>query len=309
VEFTITALNGDSVKVESDNWMTAMGKALAFFDIEIGTIGKLTCSPARDGSVFIEDPTGMRSWMIRQHAPDISVRVTERSRLERWEVTRDQRGGRAPDLDRSSASRPGDSPGRATSLPPWNTATDADDPEPIDFDRPPPKMTMPSESSLRARSLSERIERLTEEAQSTSRERACELALDLIEEYVRTEASSIAIGTLSDPALRFAAARGPLAPSVIGRQAGFGEGLVGMCFDMRGTLLVNDVASDTPNLDQLDRRLSALAVLCVPLLDDDATAYGVIQLINPPDRQFTRAHVEVVENVARTLAGSLASRV
>src|SRR5262245_11500901 len=119
--------------------MTAMGKALAFFDIEIGTIGKLTCSPARDGSVFIEDPTGMRSWMIRQHARDISVRVTERSRLERWEVTRDprdQRSGRNPEP-----------PGRVSSLPPWNTessasglrhpATDADDGEPIDFNRPP----------------------------------------------------------------------------------------------------------------------------------------------------------------------------
>ena len=38
MEFTITALNGYSVKVESENWMTAMGKALAFFDIEISSI-------------------------------------------------------------------------------------------------------------------------------------------------------------------------------------------------------------------------------------------------------------------------------
>ncbi|MEQ1570933.1 MAG: GAF domain-containing protein [Myxococcota bacterium] len=279
MEYTITALNGDSVKIESDNWMTAMGKALAFFDIDISTIGKLTCSPARDGSVFIEDPTGMRSWMIRQHAPDISVRVTQRSPQERWEAIREQVKPLTL-LEEEAAVR-----------------------------RPPPKMTMPSDSSLRTRSLSERIVDLERLAQVASREAACEASLELVAEYVHTEASSIAIGTLSDPALRFAAARGPLGPQVIGRQAGFGEGLVGMCFDMRGTLLVNDVASDTPNLDQIDRKLPALAVLCVPLLDDESTAYGVIQLINPPDRQFTRAHVEVVESVARTLAGALASRV
>ncbi len=31
MEYTITALNGDSVKIESENWMMAMGKSLAFF--------------------------------------------------------------------------------------------------------------------------------------------------------------------------------------------------------------------------------------------------------------------------------------
>jgi putative methionine-R-sulfoxide reductase with GAF domain len=275
VEYTITALNGDSVKVESENWMTAMGKALAFFDIEIGTIGKLTCSPARDGSVFIEDPTGSRSWMIRQHAPDIAIRVAPRSQLERWEVVRE--------------------------VPP----SPRELPKPI---TPPPGIDMPTESSLKAQTLAERAMDLGTTTAGASREKACELALDAVAEYVRADAVSVAIGTLNDPALRIAAARGAVAGSVLGRQVGFGEGLIGMCFDMRGTLLVNDVASDTPHLDQLEGAAPTLAVLCVPLLDDEGNAYGVMQLMNTPDRQFTRAHVEVVELFARTLASALASR-
>lgn len=270
MEFTITALNGDSVKVESENWMTAMGKALAFFDIEISSIGRLTCSPARDGSVFIEDPTGNRSWMIRQVIVDIAVRVTSRSRRERWE---------APVEPPSSPKPTG----------------------------PPPGFEMPTESSLRAMSLSDRAAELRSELSGATREYASARILEVIREYVRSSAASVAVGTLSDPALKVVAAEGRRSSSLLGRDVAFGEGLIGMCFDMRGTLLVGDVASDTPHLDQLDPIPPTVAVLCVPVMEDDE-AYGVIQLINPADRAFTRSHVEVVEMLARTLAASLTER-
>lgn len=273
MEFTITALNGESVKVESDNWMTAMGKSLGFFDIDIHAITKLSISPARDGSVFIEDPIGGRSWMVRSMSPEIAVRVTTRSAAEKWEVVR----------------KPKSDPPRAP-------------------ERGKPPLQMPEGSSLRALSYLERVELLGASMARTSRERASDSVLAAIDDYVRSEASSIAIGTVTDPALRFAAARGPRAAAIVGQQPGFGEGLVGMCFDMRGTLLVNDVASDTLHLDQLDRELLSLAALCVPLLDDEGEAHGVIQLINPPERPFTRSHVEVIEAFARVLAGNLAAR-
>lgn len=283
MEFTITALNGDSVKVESENWMTAMGKALAFFDIDIGTIGKLTCSPARDGSVFIEDPSGNRSWMVRQHAPDIAIRVTPRALFEPWQPARE----RTDETERPRPFRRGPPSGA-----------------------PPPPVDMPTaeDSSLRAPTLAERSDELLDQIATVNRERGGELVLDAIEEYVRADAACVAIGTLVDPALRVAAARGPVAGSVVGRQIGFGEGLIGMCFDMRGTLLVNDVASDTMHLDQLDRQAATLAVMCVPLLDEEGTAHGVIQLINGPERQFTRSHVELVEVFARAAAQSFAER-
>ncbi|MEZ4236023.1 MAG: GAF domain-containing protein [Myxococcota bacterium] len=280
MEYTITALNGDSVKVESENWMTAMGKALAFFDIDIGSIGRLTCSPARDGSVFIEDPSGARSWMVRQHAPDIAIRVTPRAIPEKWEPLRD------PD------------------------PVSEEEPAPRMVRQPPPPVAMPTAeaSSLRTQTRTERELSLATELAGANLERGAELLLDAINEYVRGDAACVAIGTLQDPALRVVAARGPLAGSILGRQVGFGEGLIGMCFDMRGTLLVNDVASDTMHLDQLDRDLDTLAVMCAPLLDEDGTAQGVVQLVNPPERAFTQAHVEVVEAFSRVLASALAVR-
>lgn len=274
VEFTISAESGESVKVEAENWMTAMGKALGFFDLDIHSVTRLSISPARDGSVFIDDPVGGRSWLVRSVAPEIAVRATGRSPTEKWEVTR-----------KMNNSVPPRAPERGASA-----------------------LPMPGSSSLVALSYLDRTELLRGSMARTSRERACDSVLDAIDDYVHAEASSVAIGRLHDPALRFAAARGPRAAAVVGRQPGFGEGLVGMCFDMRGTLVVNDVAGDTPHLDQLDRRLPALAVLAVPLVDDDGEAHGVIQLINPPERPFSRTHVEVVEAFARVLAGNLAAR-
>jgi GAF domain-containing protein len=218
--------------------------------------------------------------MVRQHAPDIAIRVTPRALVEKWEPVREP--------EPTSEER------EPRLLP----------------RRPPPPVDMPSaeESSLRAPTRTERASELATALGGANLERSGELLLEAIGDYVRADASCVAIGSLSDPALRVAAARGPVAGSVVGRQVGFGEGLIGMCFDMRGTLLVNDVASDTMHLDQLDHAERTLAVMCVPLLDDEGTAHGVIQLVNPPERQFTPSHVEVVEVFARTLAESLAAR-
>lgn len=279
MEFTITALNGDSVKVESENWMTAMGKALGFFDIDIASIEKLTCSPAKDGSVFVEDAAASRSWMVRMAAPEIAIRVTARSEREQWQPLK---------AEPTQSEIPADA-------------------------GPPPDIAMPVQSSLKkeeSASLAERLFDLSMDIATAEEEEACGLALDLILEFVAAQAASVVRGTLNDPSLKFVAARGPVSSQIVGREIQFGEGLIGMCFDMRGTLMVNDVASDTRHLDQFDQEtgFETLAVLCVPILDDDNMGYGVIQLINPPDRQFTQAHVEVVETVAKTLANSLATR-
>ena len=209
--------------------------------------------------------------MIRQAAVDISVRVTSRSRRERWEAEAEA------------------------------------EVVPIKPTSPPPGFEMPTESSLRAISLTERAADLRSELSGATSEYACARILEVIREYVRSGAACVAVGTLADPSMRIVAAEGRRSTYIIGRNVSFGEGLIGMCFDMRGTLLVGDVASDTPHLDQLDPIPPTVAVLCVPLLEDDE-AYGVIQLIQFADRPFTRSHVEVVETLARTLAQSLAGR-
>jgi putative methionine-R-sulfoxide reductase with GAF domain len=302
VEFTITAGNGDSVKVEAENWMVAMGRALAFLDVDIAASDRVVCTPAGDGGVLVEqirppppaDPRSMldtderprhedRSWTVRRVAPAIEVRVTPLSALERWEDA----------VPRVLREEPTDTePGHRAAAAPLAM------PDPtLHRDEPP-------------ESLAERLFDLSMDIAASDVGTACNLALDLILSLVPAEAASVARGTVDDPALVFVAARGPVADRILGREVRFGEGLLGMCFDMRGTLLVNDVAADLRHLDQFDREtgFETLAVLCVPILDHDGTGHGVVQLLNPPNRHFTPAHVEVVETTARTLASSLSSR-
>ncbi len=216
--------------------------------------------------------------MGREVAPEIQIRVAAKSTQEKWEPIK-------------------------------NAPTDNG----IDPSVPAPAIEMPVESSLKREepeSLAERIFDLSMDIATADIDEACGMALDIILEFVPSQAGSVARGTLNDPALVFVAARGPVADQIEGKEVGFGEGIIGMCFDMRGTLLVNDVASDTRHLDQLDRQtgFETLAVLCVPILDDENLGYVVIQLLNPPERAFNQGHVEIAESVAKILANSLANR-
>lgn len=283
MEYTITAGDGDSVKVEAENWMVAMGRALAFFDIDIAACGVLSCSTNGDGSVHVEDgSTLQRRWIVRRLAPAIEVRVTPGSARERV-------------VEPSDTMDAGDDP---------------DDTQP--GLAPLPSILMPGPTLHReeTESLAERLFDLSMDIAAADVGAACNLTLDLILSLVPAEAASVAQGTLEEAGLVFVAARGPVADQIVGREVRFGEGLVGMCFDMRSTLLVNDVAADLRHLDHFDRQTGfrTLAVLCVPILDHEGIGYGVVQLLNPPDRHFTPEHVEVVETTARTLASSLRGR-
>jgi hypothetical protein len=283
VEFSITAGDGDSVKVEAENWMVAMGRALAFFDIDIAACGSLACTTNGDGAIHVEDGTGVeRRWIVRRLAPAIEVRVTPGSMREREAAPPDT-------MDRDD---------------------DTEDTQPSLTPLPSILMPGPTLHKEETESLAERLFDLSMDIAASDVSTACNLALDLILSLVPAEAASVAEGTLDDPGLVFVAARGPVSDSIVGRQVRFGEGLVGMCFDMRGTLLVNDVATDVRHLDHFDRETGfrTLAVLCVPILDHEGIGYGVVQLLNPPDRHFTPEHVEVVETTARTLASSLRGR-
>lgn len=287
MEFTITAQNGDSVKIEAENWMLAMGKAMTFFQVDTPEVGRLICNPGADGSVFIDNPTGERSWMVRRVEQKITVVAAAAS---------------ASFVQEPAYSEP-------PSL--------MEDPPTVELSAtPPPALSMPVTSSLHkvaeeVESLAERLFDLSMEISMASPDEACKMALDLIHEFVAVEAASVARGTINDPELRFVAATGPVADQIIGRSLHFGEGLIGMCFDMGGTLVVNDVESETRHVDHFDQEtgFETLCALCVPIVDDESMSFGVIQLLNPSERRFSPENVEAVETIARTLAGSLRTQV
>src|SRR5690606_20998232 len=93
---------------------------------------------------------------------------------------------------------------------------------------PPPALHMPESSSLHKHvedkeSLAERLFDLGMDLATASTDEACQMALDLVLEYVPAESGCVARGTLDDPALRFVAASGAWADELIGREQPFGD--------------------------------------------------------------------------------------
>lgn len=278
MEFTITAQNGDSVKVEAENWLLALGKAMAFFGVELHAIPRLVCSAGADGSVFADDPTGQHSWMVRPlERPIVVVPAAASPNLE--------------DLAYAEAD------------------TSVEEPSTGEMAlHPPPALQMPTNSSLyrpadddEQESLAERLFDLGMDLTTATTDEACQMALELLLEYVPAESACIARGTLDDPALRFVAASGTWADEILGREQPFGEGLVGACFDAGRQLLLED-AEAGPFAPE-ERR----CILCVPILDAELT-YGVIRLANPREALFSPIQIEAVESVAETLAWALRAR-
>ena len=155
--------------------------------------------------------------------------------------------------------------------------------------------------------LAERLFDLSMDLSMAEPDDACQLALDLALEFVDSDAGSVVRGSINDPALTFVAATGPVRDQIIGRQVPFGAGLVGLAFDVGGTLVVNDASSDSRHLDKIDQETGfhTMASLCVPVLTDDGHSYGVIQLLNQSGKGFSEQDVEVVETIAGTLANAL----
>jgi putative methionine-R-sulfoxide reductase with GAF domain len=118
----------------------------------------------------------------------------------------------------------------------------------------------------------------------------------------------VARGTLNDTSLQIIAASGPVSEHVKGLTIPFGQGIVGLCFDMGFSIQVDDVSRHKSHLAKVDSQTGFLtrATLCVPIRDDSHRMFGVIQLINPKS-DFLDWHIECAETVARTLSGPLAA--
>lgn len=179
-----------------------------------------------------------------------------------------------------------------------------------DMSQPAPAFEMPRSSLIREEpeSLAERLFEASMDFIGAERDEACQIALELVNEFVSCQASSIALGTLNDRELTFVAATGPVADQIQGSKQPFGKGLVGMCFDLRSTLVVTDVKQSAHHDGAFDQQtgFDTHAALCVPILDDEGLAYGVIQLLNPTGQPFFDEDEEAVETIARALAGALA---
>ncbi|NCG22163.1 MAG: GAF domain-containing protein [Rhodobacterales bacterium] len=293
MQYTITAQNGDSVRIAAPNWMFAMGKALPFFALDLVEAGKIVCSHSDGGDVFVAAPMVHKTWMIREVAPALKIVATKPKSVEAELPAAEPVVDEKPEVEAVSVL-------------------------------PPPSFMMPVTSTLQKaapnalpidddeeeeETLAERLFDLSMDITGAKPDEACELALALLLEFVPVEAVSVARGSLNDPHLTFVAATGPVAAAIIGKNVPFGEGLVGLAFDMAGTLLVADVTADSRHMVSVDDEtgFSTQSALCVPILDSDERAFGIIQLLNPKGHKFTAEHIEAAETIAGTLGTALAA--
>ncbi len=277
VKYRVADRDGASVEVEGENWVIAFGAALARFGVHDADHPKLTAVRRMDGTIVVDSEMA-EAFTISPAQPDIKVQPSGRSKLEEFE------------------------------LPPMEIPTGE-----LGVGDALAKLRMP-ESTLAIEApetLAERVFDLSMDLASAPEEDAYSMALELLLEFVEAEAGSVARGTLNDPNLKFVAATGPVADEIRGREVGFGEGLVGMCFDLRSTIVVDEVDQDTRHLDQFDSETGfrTVAALCVPIFDEaEGLIYGVIQLLNPPGRGFTMHDKEAAELIAQTLSTALTRR-
>lgn len=153
--------------------------------------------------------------------------------------------------------------------------------------------------------LAERLFDLSMDIASAGPADASALALELLARLVPCEAASVAIFEDGSCSLAFVAATGPVSGKIQGRRIPVGTGLVGMAFDLGIPVEVEDADHDPRHFRGLDARTGfhTRSVLCVPIRAD-GPSLGVVELLNPA-RPFTHRTTDIVETVARTLAGAL----
>lgn len=290
--FQVSAGSGESVTVEADNWMTAMGRALVMLSMDGTDMVQWICRATEGGVVVIDDPVTGARWTVTPQVPALRVVAA---------------GPNADDIDVSEEVSPQELP-----------------------QTPPPAFEMPVASSLAlgpasldsvfstgdqlepltyteeiSQNLSERLFDLSSDMVGVEAPEAARLALEIIGDFVPSEASSVATGTINDVHLTFIAATGPVAAEITGREVPLGIGLVGLCFDLGIPVRVIDVRGDERHLRSIDEQtgFQTRAVICVPVGNEYGSA-GVLQVINPK-RAMSSDDVEVVAQVANTLANAL----
>ena len=295
--FMVESNSEESVKVDAPNWMMAMTKAMAFMDIDPASMGRWICTPDASGTVHIEDPVAGGSWIVRPEAQSAGVQVvvSGASAAAAPEPT--------PEPEVEAAPVPSAPP--PTLQMPTRPSIKAPEPAPEPVVVAPPEPEPPIVEGAAPSDLAERLFDLSFDINGESPNVACSKSLDLILEFVPCDAASVLRGTLNDVALTFVAVHGPVADSLLGRKVAFGDGLVGLCFDMGFPIQVRDVEHDERHLADIDEEtgFTTREVLCVPVKNEHGT-FGVIQLINPP-ASFEHWHVDTADTVSRTLASAL----
>lgn len=282
MNFTVTANDGESVKVDAPNWMMALGKAMAFFEYDPKAMGRWVCVPTAAGDIHVDDPVKNLSWTV-QPDQEITIVVRQSNMVIEEEPERE----RIDDDDDSEVNFQSEV---APIAMPTSALADVKEWEP--------------DKVFSEESLAERLFDLSFDMMGVGPEEACALAADLVNEFIETESTVAYRATLNDEAMHVGAVTGSLEEILEGKTVPFGEGLAGTCFDMGTPIEVKNAEEDPATLFGVDEDIDieSRRVICVPVQNDKGI-FGVLQIVNPNEEKGFDP--EVLTSVALTLAGAL----
>ena len=290
-QFDISTASGESVTVEADNWMSAMGRGIGLLSMDPTDMVQWVCRATEEGVVVIDDPVTGARWTVTPRVPSLRV-VASGPQAGDVDVSEEVDTEELPDLPGPQLHMP------ASSLQPLEVAsldsvfTTGSELQPLTY------------TEEISQNLSERLFDLSADMVGGDPADAAQMALEIIGDFVPAEASSVATGTINDLHLTFVAATGPVSADITGQQVPLGAGLVGLCFDLGIPLRVIDVRRDDRHLRTFDEAtgFDTRMVICVPVANEYGTV-GVLQVINP-ERAVSSDDVDVVIQVATTLANA-----
>jgi hypothetical protein len=154
--------------------------------------------------------------------------------------------------------------------------------------------------------LEELFMRLGDINEAASPGDACASALSIAAELVPSDAGAVLLRTRAGDALRFRAAHGPAAKSVLDTTIPLDRGIAGFVFQLGLSITIEDARADQRHYSRVDKATgyTTRAVLAAAVRTDTGGCYGVLELINPPSA-FTDDDLEIASRVAVTLANYL----
>jgi hypothetical protein len=292
--WNVTAGDSETV-VHADNWLGALALALPELGLDLGAMGRLIIGTEPDGTATARDPRSGLELKVRPVGaatpPDFVMPESSFASIN------------APQL---RVPAPVAEPG-----PPPAPSAPAPSPEP-----PPPSRTVELHGPARevtpavADPLEDRLEtlfmRLGDINDAPTASAACASALEIAAELVRCDAGAVLLRTSAGDALRFRAAHGPAAKTVLDTTIPIDRGIAGFVWQLGLSITIGDARGDQRHYTRVDKSTgyTTRSILAAAVRTDTGGCYGVLELLNPP-QDFTDDDLEIASRVAVTLANYL----
>jgi hypothetical protein len=282
--------------VNAENWLGALALALPALGLDLGAMGRLVCATDADGSATARDP---RSGVELTVNPVGSAVPPSFAMPESSFASINAPQLRVAPSELAEAELELDEPAAAPS-PPLPVASRT-----VELHGPAQEVRPSAVNPLEDR-LEELFMRLGDINDAATPSDACATALAMAAELVPSDAGAVLLRTHTGGALRFRAAHGPAAKSVLDTTIPLDRGIAGFVWQLGLSITIADARADQRHYNRVDKSTgyTTRAILAAAVRTDTGGCYGVLELINPP-AAFTDDDLEIASRVAVTLANYL----